>query len=289
VSSRCLVFVHAHPDDETLSTGGTIARYADEGSHVCLITCTNGEVGEVAEVPELGEVADIQSRLGEVRRAELVEACRRLGRVDLRMLGFHDSGMEDTPANDDPGAFINQDIDQAVGKIVAIIREIRPQILLTYNEIGFYGHPDHIRAHEAAVRAVEAAADPGYAPGSGEAFAVSKVYFTGIPKSLLRQGREMAREMWGEDGEDFFSLEEIERIGTEDERITTRIDVAPFVRRKFDALEAHRTQRGTTERFFQIPEDIRGLWMGTEHYVLVDSKVPRPEGVEVDLFEGIPG
>ena len=282
-SDRCVIFVHAHPDDEALGTGGTIARYAADGTHVCVVTCTNGELGEIADVPDVGPVSDVRLRLGEVRAAELVEACRRLGPVDLRLLGFHDSGMAGTPANDDPKVFINQDLDDAVRKIVAIIREIRPQVLVTYNEIGLYGHPDHIRAHEAAMRAVDAAADAAY--GSGRPHRVAKVYFTAVPKSLLKAGRELWGELGAGDPDDFFAEEEIDRIATDDDVITTAIDVAAYVDRKFHALEAHRTQLGTTERFLAIPEPYRNLAFGTECYVRV-----RPIGAEAketDLFEAI--
>jgi N-acetyl-1-D-myo-inositol-2-amino-2-deoxy-alpha-D-glucopyranoside deacetylase len=283
--TRAVVFVHAHPDDEALGTGGSIARYSAEGVHVCLITCTNGELGEIADIPELGPAEDIRARLGEVRIAELEEACRRLGDVDLRLLGYHDSGMAGTEQNADPHVFVNQDIDGPVRKIVAVLRELRPQVVVTYNEFGFYGHPDHIRAHEAAVRAVEAAADASYAPEAGEAHAVAKVYYMAVPRSMLRAGRDMAREVFGVDADDFFSEEEIENIGTADELITTSVDVTKYVDRKFHALEAHRTQLGTTERFLSIPTEYRALVMGTEHYVLVRSTVAR-DGIESDLFEG---
>lgn len=281
---RCLVFVHAHPDDEALGTGGTIARYAADGRHVCVVTCTNGELGEVAEVSDLGPVDDVRRRLGEIRAAELVEACRRLGPVDVRMLGFHDSGMAGTPDNDDPKVFVNQELDDVVRKIVAIIRELRPQVLVTYNEIGLYGHPDHIRAHEAALKSVDAAADPSYGPG--EPHRVAKVYYTAVPKSLLRMGRELWRELGAGDPDEFFAEEEIERIAADDAAITSFIDVSGYVDRKFHALEAHRTQLGTTERFLGIPKEYRNLAFGTECYVRV-----RPNGTsaerETDLFEGL--
>jgi N-acetyl-1-D-myo-inositol-2-amino-2-deoxy-alpha-D-glucopyranoside deacetylase len=286
MTSRSLVFVHAHPDDESLGTGGSIARYADEGVHVCLITCTNGEMGEVADVPDLGPTDEIRERLGEVRTDELAEACRRLGEVDLRMLGFHDSGMEGTEANADPHAFINQGLDEPVRMIVEILRELRPQVLATYNEFGFYGHPDHIRAHEAAMRAVGAAADPAYAPDTGEPHQVAKVYYTAVPRSLLEGGRSLAQQM-GVDPDDFFSDEDIARVATPDELVTTSVDVSKYVDKKFHALEAHRTQLGTTERFLQIPVEVRSAALGTEHYVLVRSNLPEPEGTETDLFEGI--
>jgi N-acetyl-1-D-myo-inositol-2-amino-2-deoxy-alpha-D-glucopyranoside deacetylase len=284
---RRLLLVHAHPDDEALSTGGTIARYSAEGAHVCLVTCTNGELGEIAEVPELGPLDDVRGRLGQVRATELEEACRRLGAVDLRMLGFHDSGMAGTPANEDAKVFMNQDLDEPVGKIVSIVREVRPQILVTYNDFGFYGHPDHIRAHQAALRAVEAAADPVYAPEAGDPHQVAKVYYTAVPKSLLRTAREMAKDVGWDDADDAFTDEEIERIATDDELITTSVDVSAYIERKFSALEAHRTQLGTTQWVLKMPAEYRVLGFGTEHYVLARSTVDASAERELDLFEGV--
>jgi N-acetyl-1-D-myo-inositol-2-amino-2-deoxy-alpha-D-glucopyranoside deacetylase len=279
------MFVHAHPDDEALGTGGTIARYCAEGARVCLVTCTNGEIGEIADVPALGDPEQIRPRLGEVRVAELIEACEQLGDVDLRLLGFRDSGMAGTPANGDPRAFINQDPEGVVRKIVSITREVRPQVLVTYNEIGFYGHPDHIRAHEAALMAAEAAGDPALWPELGEAHEVAKIYFTAVPKSLLLAGRELAENM-GLTADDFFSEEEVARVATDDALVTTAVDVSSFIEQKWKAMEAHRTQRGTTGPFLSIPEEYRTLAFGTEHYVLARSSVPAG-GIEDDLFAGI--
>jgi len=287
MKSRRLVFVHAHPDDEALSTGGTIARYASGGTHVCLITCTNGELGEIAEVPGLGSPDDIRDRLGEVRRAELEEACRHLGPVDLRMLGFHDSGMAGTPANDDPKVFVNQPLAEAVRRIAVILREVRPQILVTYNDFGFYGHPDHIRAHEAALGAIDAAADPAYEPTTGDAHRVSKVYYTAVPKGLLRTARTMAEQLGWDDPDEGFTEEEIDRIATDDELITTALDVSAYLDRKFGALRAHRTQLGTTEWVLKIPEEYRALAFGTEFYVLARSTAPADGEQEHDLFERV--
>ena len=285
---RSLVLVHAHPDDEGLATGGTIARYAAEGVHVCLITCTNGEVGEIADLPDLGTPEEIALRLGEIRRQELEEACRRLGHVDLRMLGFHDSGMDGTPENDDPKAFVNQDLDQPVRQIVAILREVRPQVLVTYNEYGFYGHPDHIRAHQAALAAVAAANDPAFEPDLGEQHEVAKVYYNAIPVSLLREGMKLAQEALGDAAEEeFANEEEIARIGTDDVLVTTDIDVEDFVQTKFHSLEAHRTQLGTIKPWLDLPDDLRHLLFGTEFYVLTPPGSRVSEEHERDLFEGV--
>jgi N-acetyl-1-D-myo-inositol-2-amino-2-deoxy-alpha-D-glucopyranoside deacetylase len=271
-SGRSIAFVHAHPDDESLATGGTIARYASEGAHVCLITCTNGEEGEIAEVPGLGPPEDLKPRLGEIRRKELEEACRLLGAVDLRMLGYHDSGMAGTPENDAPVAFVNQNMDEVVAKVVDVLRDVQAQVVVTYNAFGAYGHPDHIRAHEAAMRAAEIVGIP-------------KVYFIAFPKSLMRMARDLA-EQFGIDREAFFSEEDIEKIGDDDEDVTSKIDCNAFLVQKFAALEAHRTQLGTTQLYLLIPEEFRGA-LGTEYYVLARTTLPRPTDTESDLFEGL--
>jgi N-acetyl-1-D-myo-inositol-2-amino-2-deoxy-alpha-D-glucopyranoside deacetylase len=241
----------------------------------------------VADVPELGTLEEIRARLGEVRQDELVEACRRLGTVDLRMLGFHDSGMDGTPDNSDPKVFINQDVGDAVRKIVAVMRDVRPQVLVTYNEIGGYGHPDHVRAHAATLRAVDKAADPAYEPDDGAPHEVAKVYFTAFPRSLVRMARELWKELGGEDPDELFDEEEMERITTDDELITSAVDVSAYIDRKFAALEAHRTQLGTTGWILSIPDEYRILGFGTEHYVLARSTVPRRDEREADLFEGV--
>ncbi len=285
MSSRRLVFVHAHPDDEALGTGGVMARYAADGAHVCLVTCTNGELGEVAEVPELGTVEEITARLGEIRRDELREACRHLGEIDLRMLGYRDSGMEGTEGNADPRSFVNQVMDGPVRDVVAIIREVRPQILVTYNEYGFYGHPDHIRAHEVALEASRRAADGSFAPELGPPHEIAKIYYTAVAKSFFHMGRDLATQL-GLDPDDFFSDEAIGTIGTDDALITSWIDVSDQVDRKFAALEAHRTQRGTTEMFLQIPPELRAMALGMENYVLV-SPTPAEGLRETDLFDGL--
>lgn len=288
-ADRRLLLVHAHPDDEALSTGGTIAKYAAEGASVCLVTCTNGELGEVAEVPELGSVEEITARLGEVRRAELLEACRHLGPVDVRMLGYHDSGMDGTESNAAPHVFINQDLARVTADIAAIIREVRPSVVVTYNAYGFYGHPDHIRAHQATLAAVaESAASAGDHPPHR----VGRVFFTAVPKSQLR----MARQLWAEQAEqqtegspaeEVFTEEEVERIGTDDERISTAVDVTQHLRAKFAALEAHRTQRGTTEWVLSMPEHLRTLAFGVEYFEPAEAFERSSDGYETDLFAGL--
>ncbi|MGH8860584.1 MAG: N-acetyl-1-D-myo-inositol-2-amino-2-deoxy-alpha-D-glucopyranoside deacetylase, partial [Jatrophihabitantaceae bacterium] len=193
-NDRRLLLVHAHPDDETIGSGATMARYAAEGAHVALLTCTLGELGEVL-VPELeGIAAERGDQLGGYRIGELDAAMRELGVTDHRFLGgagrWRDSGMIGTPGNDDPRAFWSCDkddsrFDEAVDQAVAVIRELRPQVLVTYDPIGGYGHPDHIMAHRVAMAAAEQAAAPG---GAAEPWTIAKTYWTAVPRSVLQRG-----------------------------------------------------------------------------------------------------
>jgi N-acetyl-1-D-myo-inositol-2-amino-2-deoxy-alpha-D-glucopyranoside deacetylase len=272
--SRRLLVVHAHPDDECMTTGGILAKYAAEGTHVCLVCCTNGELGEIAEMPGLVP-DDVKPRLAQVRLEELAEACATLGVEDVRTLGYHDSGMAGMPENDLPEAFINQDLDEPAARIAEIIRHVRPQVAVTYNEFGFYGHPDHIRAHLATLRAIAQAADPEAAL-AGEPWKVQKRYYTAIPMSALRAVAEHA-------GEEVVDTDAIDSIGTPDELVTTTIDCSPYIDRKVRALEAHRTQFGTTRVFLEMPN--RELILGTEFFVLVEP--PSPGLQESDLFQGV--
>ncbi|HLK41695.1 MAG TPA: N-acetyl-1-D-myo-inositol-2-amino-2-deoxy-alpha-D-glucopyranoside deacetylase, partial [Thermoleophilia bacterium] len=194
--ARAILFVHAHPDDETINNGATMAKYAAEGAHVTLVTCTLGEEGEVL-VPELADLAsNRQDRLGPHRAGELADAMKELGVTDHRFLGGHghyrDSGMMGTPQNDRADAFWQADVDEAAGMLAGVIREVRPQVLVTYNEFGGYGHPDHIQAHRVAMRAVELAAQDGDV-SEERPHQVSKVYWNTMPRSVLQKGIEAMR------------------------------------------------------------------------------------------------
>src|SRR5919107_5455120 len=193
-----MLLVHAHPDDETINNGVTMARYVAEGAGVTLLTCTLGEEGEVL-VPELAQLAaDKADQLGGYRIWELRAAMAALGVSDIRFLGgpgrWRDSGMIGTPANDHPRAFWNADLDEAVAQAVAVVREVRPQVVVTYDENGGYGHPDHIQAHRVAMGAVEAAADAGYRPDLGPAWSVAKVYWSAVPRSVMQAGLDALAE-----------------------------------------------------------------------------------------------
>ena len=227
MAARRMLLVHAHPDDETIGTGVTMARYADEGAHVTLVTCTRGEEGEVL-VPELEALAaHHDDELGEHRQEELAEAMRRLGVTDHRLLGgpgrWRDSGMIGTEPNDRPDSFWRADLREAATELVAVIREVRPQVLVTYDDFGGYGHPDHIQAHRVAMYGAQLAAAPSYRPDLGEAWAIPKIYWTAIPRSFIQQGID-ALVAAGESG--FFGVTSADEFpfAVDDELVTSVVD-----------------------------------------------------------------
>lgn len=294
MADRRLLLVHAHPDDETIGTGATMARYAADGAHVTLLTCTLGEEGEVL-VPELAQLAASEAdQLGGLRIAELAEAMRELGVVDHRFLGgagrFRDSGMIGTPANEHPRAFWRADADQqvfdaAVAAAVDVVREVRPQVMITYDDNGGYGHPDHIMAHRVATAAAAAAADPGY--GGGEAWQVAKFYWTATPKSVLRRGFEALK-----DSPVNFGVASVDDLpfGVDDELVTTAIDASGHGAAKMNAMAAHRTQISVDGVFFALSNRLGREILATEHFRLVHGELGADrdaDGHETDLFAGL--
>jgi N-acetyl-1-D-myo-inositol-2-amino-2-deoxy-alpha-D-glucopyranoside deacetylase len=296
-SDRRLLLVHAHPDDETINNGATMARYVAEGVSVTLLTCTLGEEGEVL-VPALAQLAaDQADQLGGYRIGELRAALDALGVTDMRFLGgagrYRDSGMMGTPSNEHPRAFWNADLDEAVAHAVAVVREVRPQVVVTYDENGGYGHPDHIQAHRVAMAAVTAAADPGYRPDLGEAWSVAKVYWCCVPRSVLQQGID-ALAAAGE--ESFFegvsSADDIP-FAVSDEDVTAAVDGRTFADRKDAAMRAHPTQILVDGPFFALSNNLGLEVLGVEYYRLVQGERGPAgsgrEGWEDDLFAGLGG
>ena len=294
-SSRRALFVHAHPDDETINNGATMARYVAEGAHVTLVTCTLGEEGEVL-VPELAQLAaDQADQLGGYRIGELADAMAALGVTDWRFLGgagrYRDSGMMGTPANDAPRAFWNADLDEAVDAAVAVVREVRPQVVVTYDEQGGYGHPDHIQAHRVAMRAVERAADPAHRPDLGAAWDVAKVYWCCTPRSVLRRGIE-AMAALGE-ASPFEGLGDVDELpfAVDDDLVTAAVDGTAHAGQKDAAMRAHPTQITVDGPFFALSNNLGLEVMGVEHYRLVrGQRGPAgsgPDGWEDDLFAGL--
>jgi N-acetyl-1-D-myo-inositol-2-amino-2-deoxy-alpha-D-glucopyranoside deacetylase len=291
--SRRLLLVHAHPDDETIGTGATMARYAAEGVAVTLVTCTVGEEGEVL-VPDLEHLAaDRDDQLGPHRVGELAAAMEALGVTDHRFLGgpgrWRDSGMMGTPANDRAECFWRADVDEAVRELVAVVRETRPQVVVTYDGNGGYGHPDHIQAHRVAVAAFDAAGDAAFAPDLGEPWQVSKLYYTAFPKSVLQAGIDHLKAA-GETN--FFGADSADDLpfGNPDDEVTTEVDARDHLDAKVAAMRAHATQIAVDGPFFALSDNIGQQAFGREYYVLVrGERGPGhgPLGREDDLFAGL--
>ena len=296
-SDRRLLLIHAHPDDEAINNGATMARYVSEGVHVTLLTCTLGEEGEVL-VPDLAQLAaDQADQLGGYRISELTAAMAALGVTDHRWLGragrYRDSGMMGTTANEHPRAFWNADLEEAAAHAVAVVRELRPQVLVTYDEKGGYGHPDHIQAHRVAMRAVEAAADPDFHPELGEPWQVAKVYWCAMPRSVVQRGIEaMASLGEGSPFEGLGDLEEVPFV-VPDESIAAAVDARRYADRKDAALRAYPTQITVDGPFFALSNNLGQEVLGTEYYRLVrGERGPAGDnghGWEDDLFAGLPG
>jgi N-acetyl-1-D-myo-inositol-2-amino-2-deoxy-alpha-D-glucopyranoside deacetylase len=281
-----LMAIHAHPDDEAISTGGVLAKYADEGLKTVLVCATRGEEGEIHD-PEL-DPEEAKDRLGSIREAELRRACDILGVGELYFLGYHDSGMAGTPANERPDNFHNADPKEAVGRLVRIIRRTRPEVVVTYDERGGYGHPDHIATHRTTLAAVDAAADPSQYQDDGlPAWQVQKLYYTAFPRSTFQRWREIWRELRPEESaqeqEDDFDFES---FTVPDEVITTQVDVRDYLARIRAALLEHRTQIPADDAWMSVPDEMARDLMGDETFIRVRSLVPAPAR-EDDLFAGL--
>ncbi|MEU6686861.1 N-acetyl-1-D-myo-inositol-2-amino-2-deoxy-alpha-D-glucopyranoside deacetylase [Streptomyces sp. NPDC046832] len=278
---RRLLLVHAHPDDESIINGATMARYAAEGAHVTLVTCTLGERGEVIP-PELAHLTG--AALGQHRRRELTAALAELGVRDFRLLGgagrYSDSGMMGLPDNDDPGCFWQADLDEAAGHLVEVIREVRPQVLVTYDENGGYGHPDHIQAHRVAMRAVQLAADAG--------LPVPKVYWNRVPRPVLEESFARLREDLS--GTSFTKVADIDDVPgvVPEERVTTVIDGTAHAAAKAAAMRAHATQITVDGPYFVLSNELAQPILTTEYYELVRGEAG-PGERETDLFAGVGG
>lgn len=274
-ADRRLLLVHAHPDDESLWTGATMAAYAAAGAQVTLVTCTLGELGEIIP-PELSGLGP--DELGQHRAGELTAACAALGVSDHRFLGgagrWRDSGMMGDPGNDDPRCFWRADLDEAAWALLTVIAEVRPQVMITYDANGFYGHPDHIQAYRVTRRAFERAAG-----------AVTKLYATAMPASLLPrivatgQGPGFTEGTVADLG-----------FGVPDETVTTRIDAEAALPAKLAAMRAHATQIIVDGSRFALSNQLGERTFGQEFYTLLAG--PRgpgagPDGRETDLFAGI--
>jgi mycothiol S-conjugate amidase len=289
-----LVSVHAHPDDEASKGAGTVARYAAEGIRAALVCCTGGEEGDILN--PAADTPEVRADLGAVRMAELRASVDAIGYAALYLLGYRDSGMPGTEANARADNFANAPLDEAVGKLVEIIRREQPQVLVTYgDERTFYEHPDHIRVHEISVLAFDAAGDPDRFPDAREPWQPSKLYYSGFSFRRI-QALHDAYERLGEESpyrERIAQLEE--RGGIEQLPITpptTLIDVGDFLDARRRALIAHRTQIDPESHWMRVSDDLLRETFPWEEYVLARSRVPdlpmpTPDAPEHDLFAGL--
>ena len=293
-----LMTVHAHPDDETIGVGGTMARAVADSRRVVLVTGTRGELGEIV-VPEMDTPAN-HHRLGEIRSGELEAAMAKLGVTEWENLGYRDSGMMGDTGNRDPRSYWQADLDEAIGRLVWFVRQVRPDVMTTYNDFGGYGHPDHIRTHLVAVGAFARAGDPKAYPGQLadglEPWAPAKLYEQAMSRSqrdamnerMIALGR---RSFWlPPEGATPEQLAEhaafIARATVPDDAITTRIDIADYLDQKWAAIRRHVTQISLDSPFMLLGlEGWREAW-STESYVLRESRVPAPVP-ETDLFAGL--
>jgi N-acetyl-1-D-myo-inositol-2-amino-2-deoxy-alpha-D-glucopyranoside deacetylase len=282
--------VHAHPDDESIGTGATMAKYAAEGAHVTLVTCTLGEEGEIL-VPELEHLAaNRDDGLGEHRIGELAAAMQALGVVDHRFLGgpgrWRDSGMMGEPSNDRPESFWQADFEAAVGELVRVIREVRPQVVVSYDNNGGYGHPDHIQAHRVAIAAFDAAGDLHRFVDAGEPWGPSKFYETALPVSVLREAFEALQKL-GEEAPFGVTSPADLPFGVPDEDVTTVVDGRAYLDPKMAALRAYPTQISVDGGFFALSNDVGQGVFGIEHYRLTRGELSAEADRETDLFAGI--
>jgi mycothiol S-conjugate amidase len=277
-----LLSVHAHPDDEASKGAGTIARYHAAGVRTVLVTCTGGEAGDILN-PAMDR-PEVRDDLPGVRMRELARAAEVIGYDVVELLGYRDSGMPDMPENAHPEAFANADLDEAVGRLVAVIRRERPQVIITYgDDQSGYPHPDHLRVHDITIPAFERAGDPDAYPGTGEPWQPLKLYYSAWSRKRLELTHARLLELGLESPYD----EKWFTRPTQDERITTSVDISGFTDARLDGLLAHETQIDPNSPFwFALPREEQATVHPYDDYVLarslVESAVP-----EDDLFAGV--
>ncbi len=312
-----VMLVHAHPDDEAMGTGGLIATLVDAGVRVDLVTCTDGAEGEIHD--RTLDPDEARPRLAQILRDELACALDALGggRVHHHMLGYRDSGMMGTDANEHADCFWQADLDAATGRLVAIVREARPAVIVGYDSNGGYGHPDHINAHRIAVGAFDAAGDASRYPEAGPPHEVAKLYETAFPRerwfalmvAMKDRGIDLpwdfdaAVETYAADelnpsnaeavrqaAEQLEAGEENEGFGTPEAEITTRIDVSAVADRKRACMACHKTQAQDMGWLLDLPDDLQAQALSPESFKLVRWRGhdPMPAGLdEDDVLAGI--
>jgi mycothiol S-conjugate amidase len=283
---RCLLTVHAHPDDESSKGPATVARYHDQGVYTVLVCCTGGEEGDILN-PAMDR-PEVKANMAEYRRRELDAATSIIGYDEVVMLGYRDSGMPGSEANHHPDSFAMAPLDEAVGRLVAVIRRVRPQVVVTYpDEQSRYPHPDHLRVHEISVLAFDRAGDPSAYPEAGPPFAPAKLYYTVWSVARMRAIHEKFLELGLESP---YSGERLARmLEAPMPPVTTTIDVTGYEHIRPDALRAHATQVDPTSRmWFGLPPEVEKSIPSTEEYQLARNRLGPTDVVEDDLFAGIP-
>lgn len=300
---RCLLTVHAHPDDESSKGAGTVARYHAEGVRTVLVCCTGGEEGDILN-PAL-DTPDVRARIDEIRREELDRAAAIIGYDEVVMLGYRDSGMPGSEANANPASFARAPFDEAVARLVSVIRRVRPQVMIVYgDDQSGYPHPDHLRVHEIGVAAFFAAGQPSRYAGEGDAWQPKKLYYTVFSAARFREIHETFERLGLESPFDDAWRKRWENIP--EETVTASIDISPFADVRSEALRAHATQVDPNSRFwFGLPpevmrtihphDDYRLAFVGSGvgEPVLPAASLPVSGGaasvrpVEADLFAGV--
>jgi N-acetyl-1-D-myo-inositol-2-amino-2-deoxy-alpha-D-glucopyranoside deacetylase len=296
--THTLMTVHAHPDDETIGTGGTMAKAVRAGHRVVLVTCTRGEMGEIV-VKEM-DTPDNHRRLGEIRAGELEAAMGELGVTEWENLGYRDSDMMGREGNNDPRCFWQADLDEAARRLTWLIRQYKPDVVTTYNAFGGYGHPDHIRVHDTAIRAVPRAGDPNWYPEQLEAglepWTPRKFYEQAMPESIRQKMNERLAELGADTAwlppkdatpEQLAEYDErMKQMLTPDDQITTWVDIGDVLETKWSAIQKHVTQINLDFPFMKLGMDGWREFWGRETFVLrdsmVDSTIP-----ETDVFAGL--
>ena len=272
-----LLFVFAHPDDESLFSG-TMAHYVQQGVQVTLVCATKGEAGEISD-PSLAT----PDNLGTAREAELRCACEVIGITNLHLLGYCDSGMDGTPENDLPTAFIQADPDNVRLKLIRIIREVKPHIVVTFEPHGWYGHPDHIAASRYTTEAYHQAGDPTYFPEAGSAWKAERLFYAVLLLSsfetIVDYARQQGMDISNLDGVDF---EETQELAS---KITHILDVAGCYEIKHAVMRCHRTQFDDDNLILVTPREVKKSIVEEERYIQVDPPLDQPNLPHADLFE----
>ena len=282
MADLCLLTVHAHPDDEASKGAPTVARYHDEGVRTVLVTATGGEAGDILN-PAMDR-PEIRDRIDDVRREELARSAKVIGYDEVVLLGYRDSGMPDSEDNAHPDNFANAPLSEAVGRFVEIIRREKPQVIITYgDDQRGYPHPDHLRVHDISLPAFDAAGDPTAYPEMGEPWEPQKLYYVVWSRARIQATHEKFVELGIESpfGEDWF------KRPSQDDQITTSIDIADWYDVRLDSLLAHETQVDPTSPFwFGLPRDVSRTVHPYDDYVLARSRV-ESDLPETDLFAGL--